>query len=41
MSANGMAGSTEEATVYVNDVDVFVTMMLSEDSTAVPSLGLS
>ena len=33
-----MAGSTEEATVYVDDFDVFVTMMLLEDSPAVLSL---
>ena len=37
-AANGMAGSTEEATVYVDDFDVFVTMMLLEDSPAVLSL---
>ena len=39
-TANGKAESTEEATVYVNDLDVFVTMMLLEDSPAVLSLGL-
>ena len=38
-TANGKAGSTEEATVYVNDLDVFVTMMLLEDSPAVLSPG--
>ena len=32
------AESTEEATVYVNDLDVFVTLL--EDSLAVLSLGL-
>ena len=31
-TANGKAESTEEATVYINDLDVFVTMMLLEDS---------
>ena len=31
-TANGHAESTEEATVYVNDLDVFVTIMLLEES---------
>ena len=31
-TANGKAESTEEATVYINDLVVFVTMMLLEDS---------
>ena len=31
-TAVGKAESTEEATVYANDLDVFVTMMLLEDS---------
>ena len=39
-TTSGEAESTEEATVYVNDLDVFVTMMLLEDSPAVQSLGL-
>ena len=39
MTANGKAATTEEATVYVDDVDVFVTVMLLEDSPAVISLG--
>ena len=39
-TASGMAESTEEATGYVDDLDVFVTMMLLEDSAAVLSLGL-
>ena len=39
-TANGKAESTEEATMYVNDLDVSVTMMLLEDSPAVLSLGL-
>ena len=30
--ANGMAGSTGEVIVYINDLDVFVTMMLMEGS---------
>ena len=34
MTANGKAESTEEATVYGNDFDVFVTVMLLEDSPA-------
>ena len=38
MTANGKVESTEEATVYVNDLDVFVTMMPLEDSFALPSL---
>ena len=33
-TANGKAESTEEATVHDNDLDVFVTMMLLEDSQA-------
>ena len=36
--ASGKAVSTEEATVYVNDLDVLVTMMLLADSPAVFSL---
>ena len=39
MTANGKSGSTEEATVYVSDLDVCVTMMLLEDSPVVLSLG--
>ena len=39
-TASGKAESTEEATVYVNDLDVVVTMMLLEDSPTVLSLGL-
>ena len=37
-TAKERAESTEEATVYVNDLDVFVTMMLREESPAVLSL---
>ena len=37
-TANGKAESTEEATLYVNDLDIFVTMMLLEDSPTVLSL---
>ena len=33
MTASGNAESTEEAIVYVNDLDVFVTMMLLDSST--------
>ena len=40
MTANGTAGSTEEATVHDNNFNVLVTMMLLEDSLAVPFLGL-
>ena len=38
MTADGMAGSTEEATVYVSDLDVFAAVMLLEDLPAVLSL---
>ena len=38
-TASGKAVSTEEAKLYVNDLDVFVTMMLLENSPAVLSLG--
>ena len=40
-TANGKAESTEEATVFVNDLDVFVTVMLFEYPPAVLSLSLS
>ena len=40
MTVNGKAESTEEAVVHVHDMDVFVTMMLLEDSPAVISLGV-
>ena len=36
---SGKAKLMEEATVYVTDLDVFVTMKLLEDSPEVPSLG--
>ena len=39
MTAIGKVEPTEEATLYVNDLDVFVTVMLLGDSPAVPSLG--
>ena len=39
-TASGKAESTEEATVHVNDLNVFVTMMLLEGSPALLSLGL-
>ena len=39
-SANRKPASTEEATVHGNDLDVFVTMILLEDSPAVSFLGL-
>ena len=39
-TANFKAESTEEATVYVNDSHIFVTMMLLEESPAVLSPGL-
>ena len=34
MAANGKAKSTEEATVQVSDVDVFITVMLLDYSSA-------
>ena len=40
-TTSGKAESTQEATVYVNDLDVFAAIMLLEDSPAVLSLGLS
>ena len=39
-TSSDKAESTEEATVYVDDFDVFATMMLLEHSPAVLSLGL-
>ena len=39
-TVSGKAESTEEATVFVNDLDVFVTMVLLEDALALLSLGL-
>ena len=40
MTPSGMTDSTEEATVYVSDLNVFVTMMLLEDAPEVPYQGL-
>ena len=39
MTANGEVQTREEATVYVNQLDLFVTVMLLEDTPAVLSLG--
>ena len=39
-TASGKAEATEEATVYVNDLDVFVALMLLAESPAELSLGL-
>ena len=39
MTANGEVPAKEEATVYVRELDSFVTAMLLEDTQAVPSLG--
>ena len=39
MTANGEVQTREEATVYVNSLDVFVTVMLLEETPAVLSLG--
>ena len=38
-TANGEVLTKEEATVYVREVDLFVTVMLLEDTLAVLSLG--
>ena len=37
--ANGTITTTEEATVYVRDLDIMITVQLLEDSPAVLSLG--
>ena len=39
MTANGEVQTREEATVYVNELDLFVTVMLLEETPAVLSLG--
>ena len=39
MTANGEVQTREEATVYVEDLDLFVTVMVLEDTPAVLSLG--
>ena len=39
MTANGEVQTREEATVYVKEVDLFVTVMLLEETPAVLSLG--
>ena len=39
MTANGEVLTKEEATVYVRELDLFVTVMLLEDTPAVPSHG--
>ena len=41
MTANGDGQTNEEATVYVNDLDLFVTAQIFEDTAAVLSLGNS
>ena len=41
MTANGKAESIEDATVFADDLDDAVTMLLLKGSPAVPSLGLS
>ena len=38
-TANGEVQTREEATVYVKELDLFVTIMLLEETPAVPSLG--
>ena len=39
VTANGEVPTKEEATVYVRELDLFVTVMLLEDTPAVLSLG--
>ena len=39
VTANGVVQTEEEATVYVRELDLFVTVMLLEDTPAVLSLG--
>ena len=39
MTANGEVQTNEEAQVYVQDIDLFVTVQLLEETPAVPSLG--
>ena len=41
MTANGEARTNEEATVYVKQLDLFVTVMLLQETPAVLSLGNS
>ena len=39
MTANGEVQTHEEATVYVKELDIFLTMKFLEDTTAASSLG--
>ena len=39
MTANGEVLTKEEATLYVRELNLFVTVMLLEDTPALPSLG--
>ena len=41
ITANGSIDTTEEATVHVNDLEMFVAVQLVEDTPVVPSLGKS
>ena len=41
ISANGEVQTHEEATVYVNELDMFLTVQILEDTPAVLSLGNS
>ena len=41
MTANGEVQTREEATVYVNQLDLFVKVMILEETPAVLSLGNS
>ena len=39
MTANGEVQTREEATVYVKELDLFVTVMLLEETPAILSFG--
>ena len=39
MTANGEVQTREDATIYVKDLDLFVTVMLLEETPAVLSVG--
>ena len=39
LTANGEVPTNEEATVYVHDLELFLTVQILEDTPAVPSLG--
>ena len=41
MTSNGLVQANRDATVYINDLDIFLCVRLFEDSPAVLSLGMS